>query len=127
VQDIVVGNKQFTEATKPSEIVSLLLNDEELANLENAPSTVDASTTKISEKRAGKQPEGVKSAPGVRDFWNEEGDDFFGQSNPAPVPTLGMDIEDDMTSPPPSEIMTTKKGKGTGAKRGRKKKIANGV
>ncbi|KAF8527985.1 SNF2 family N-terminal domain-containing protein [Hysterangium stoloniferum] len=127
VQDIVVGNKQFTEATKPSEIVSLLLNDEELANLGNAPSTVDASTTKVSERRAGKQPEDARNSSGVRDLWNEEGDDFFGQPNPAPVPALGVDIEDDMTPPPPSEITITKKGKGTGAKRGRKKKIANGV
>ena len=121
----MVGNKQFTEATKPSEIVSLLLNDEELANLGNASSVVDASASGngMSEKRAGKQPAGAATGgpSGVRDFWNEEGDDFFGQSNPAPPPSLGLDPEEDMT-PSPTEIV--KKGMGTGVKRGPKKKTA---
>ena len=35
VQDIVVGNKQFTDVAKPNEIVSLLLNDDELALIES--------------------------------------------------------------------------------------------
>lgn len=126
VQDIVVGNKQFTEATKPIELVSLFLDDEELANLGNASSAVDASAsgTRLSEKRAGKQPStsDVGGTSGVRDFWNEEGDGFFGQSNPAPPPSVGMDAEDDMTPPPVEMVSTRKKGKATGVKRGRKKK-----
>ncbi|KAF8584484.1 hypothetical protein K439DRAFT_1566811 [Ramaria rubella] len=128
VQDIVVGNKQFTEATKPSEIVSLLLNDEELANLGNAPSVVDASAsgTNLSEKRMGKQSATAEAGgpSGVHDFWNEEGDGFFYQSNPIPPPSLGMDAEDDMTPPPIEIIAAKKKGKTTGAKRGRKRKVA---
>jgi DNA helicase INO80 len=118
-----VGNKQFTEATKPSEIVSLLLNDEELANLGNAPSAVDASVSvaQPSTKQIGKQPEGSN----VRDLWNEEGDDFFGQPNIAAQGNAGMDADDDMTPPPLPEALhlTKRKGK-TGAKRGRKKKVS---
>ena len=34
VQDIVVGNKTFTDVAKPSEIVQLLLNEDQLANLD---------------------------------------------------------------------------------------------
>ena len=127
VQDIVVGNKQFTEATKPIELVSLFLDDEELANLGNASSAVEvaASGTRLSEKRAGKQPAttDVGGSSGVRDFWNEEGDGFFGQSNPAPPPSVGMDAEDDMTPPPVELVVAKKRGKATGAKRGRKKKV----
>jgi len=125
VQDIVVGNKQFTEATKPSEIVSLLLNDEELENLGTSTSAVDVSASgpSISDKRTGKQPEGS----GVRDLWNEEGDDFFGQSNG--LAAGNMEPEDDMTPPPLPEAvqLTKRKGKGTGAKRGRKRKINSGA
>ncbi|KIK96361.1 hypothetical protein PAXRUDRAFT_312720 [Paxillus rubicundulus Ve08.2h10] len=76
VQDIVVGNKNFTDVAKPSEIVQLLLNDEQLANIDNtnapAPST-----------QSGKQPatgSDSTSRDAVRDLWNDEGDDFFGHT-----------------------------------------------
>ena len=121
-----MGNKQFTEATKPIELVSLFLDDEELADLGNASSAVDASVSgaRLSEKRAGKQSTitDAGGSSGVRDFWNEEGDGFFGQSNPAP-PSVGMEAEDDMTPPPAEMVVAKKKGKVTGAKRGRKKKV----
>jgi len=67
VQDIVVGTKTFQDMAKPSEIVQLLLNDEQLANLDtkNLPSN----------HMSAKAVEGT-----VRDLWNEEGDDFFGHS-----------------------------------------------
>jgi len=77
VQDIVVGNKNFTDVTKPSEIVQLLLNDEQLASLDSS------TTTGLSTKRAGKRPAipagGAETEP-VRDLWNDEGDDFFGHT-----------------------------------------------
>ncbi|GJJ09521.1 hypothetical protein Clacol_003744 [Clathrus columnatus] len=120
VQDIVVGNKQFTEATKPSEIVSLLLNDEELANLENTGS-VDVPT--LSSKRLGKQPEGAA----IRDLWNEEGDDFFAQPNTIQNVGLAADVEDDMTPPPSEIILPKRRGKGGGGKRGRRRKAAHVV
>lgn len=105
----------------------MFLDDEELANLDNASSTVNASTsgTKLLDKRGGKQPTTVDAggSSNVRDFWNEEGDGFFGQSNPAPPPSLGMDAEDDMTPPPAEMIVARKKGKASGGKRGRKKKV----
>lgn len=115
-----MGNKQFTEATKPSEIVSLLLNDEELANLEKA-SSVDTST--LSSKRTGKQPEG----PAIRDLWNEEGDDFFAQQNTVQNVGLNAEIEDDMTPPPSEIILPKRRGKGVGVKRGRRRRAAHVV
>lgn len=55
---------------KPSEIVQLLLNDEQLANLDT--------------KNLPSNQMNAKAADGtVRDLWNEEGDDFFGHSGPA--------------------------------------------
>lgn len=111
-----MGNKQFTEATKPSEIVSLLLNDEELANLENT-SSVDAST--LSSKRSEKQPENATMG---RDLWNEEGDDFFTQPNTIQNVGSIAEIEDDMTPPASEMILPRRRGKGIGGRRGRKKK-----
>jgi chromatin-remodeling ATPase INO80 len=76
VQDIVVGNKNFTDVTKPSEIVQLLLNDDQLANIDSSnPSSAPS-------KKAGKRAVGAADGPSdtMRDLWNEEGDDFFGHS-----------------------------------------------
>jgi hypothetical protein len=76
VQDIVVGNKQFTEATTSKEIVSLLLDDDQLANLatKGMPSApgpaLDAQTAS-----ALQQPMATN-----RDLWADEGDEFFGSS-----------------------------------------------
>ncbi|KAL0072093.1 putative DNA helicase ino80 [Marasmius tenuissimus] len=66
VQDIVVGNKTLTDVAKPSEIVQLLLNDEQLAGLEQS----QANGTPSSAPKPG--------GDAMRDLWNEEGDDFFG-------------------------------------------------
>ncbi|KAF9229431.1 hypothetical protein BS17DRAFT_723199 [Gyrodon lividus] len=77
VQDIVVGNKNFTDVAKPSEIVQLLLNDEQLANIDNTNAPGPSS------KKSGKQPAtGFDNASrdAVRDLWNDEGDDFFGHT-----------------------------------------------
>ena len=72
MQDIVVGNKNFTDVTKPSEIVQLLLNEDQLANLE----TTAASSAK---KNGKKTPGQADTDAAVRDLWNDEGDEFFGQ------------------------------------------------
>ena len=69
VQDMVVGNKNFTDLTKPSEIVQLLLNEDQLANLD--PGNVDPSQS------LSGQPITNGSMPVSRELWNEEGDDFF--------------------------------------------------
>ena len=69
VQDMVVGNKNFTDLTKPSEIVQLLLNEDQLANLD--PGNVDPSQS------LSGQPIANGSMPVSRELWNEEGDDFF--------------------------------------------------
>ncbi|KAJ1301370.1 hypothetical protein OPQ81_008635 [Rhizoctonia solani] len=70
VQDIVVGNKQFTEATTSKEIVSLLLDDDQLANL---------ATKGMPDTQA--QPSGSSALMNSnRDLWADEGDEFFGSS-----------------------------------------------
>ncbi|KAI5124611.1 hypothetical protein M0805_004221 [Coniferiporia weirii] len=114
VQDIVVGNKQFTDVAKPNEIVSLLLNDDELANLEKNSSN-NAATSKKSGDRPG---EGTSQA--VRDLWAEEGDDFFGHSNP-PAASITPADEDDGTPDPSSNIRGKKRKGASGALRGRNK------
>jgi chromatin-remodeling ATPase INO80 len=107
VQDIVVGNKNFTDVTKPSEIVSLLLNDDQLANF-------SSSATGLSESNPDKRPAGGHpNEEPVRDLWNEEGDDFFGHS----AATGARDgMEDENNTPGPSRG----KKKNNGASRGRK-------
>lgn len=131
VQDIVVGNKQFTDVTKPNEIVSLLLNDDELANLEN-----QGSASSISGKRSNKRAAGStdETSQAVRDLWAEEGDDFFGHSGPAASATItDVPEDDDMTPVPASVSMRGKKRRGpnaggrgakAGAGKGQKRKHA---
>jgi len=120
VQDIVVGNKNFTDVTKPSEIVQLLLNDEQLANLETS--------NRLTGTRKDKST--ADQAP-VQDLWNEEGDDFFGHA--APQSTERQMDEDANNNAIPVASTSTRgkrrKSGATGATRGRKpgpkKKIAS--
>lgn len=111
VQDIVVGNKTFTDVTKPSEIVQLLLNEDQLANLDNNNSA--------SAKKNGKRPAVSADATdnAARDLWNEEGDEFFGHAGPS----LGASIQeiDDEGTPVPS-VGRRGRGGGGGSRRGRK-------
>ncbi|KAH8120417.1 SNF2 family N-terminal domain-containing protein [Phellopilus nigrolimitatus] len=108
VQDIVVGNKQFTDVAKPNELVSLLLNDDELANLE----------TQDPDNSAGPR----RTSQAVRDLWADEGDDFFGHSGPPAGATVAEIADEEDVTPGPSGSGTRgKKRKGpTGATRGRK-------
>ncbi|KAF5356342.1 hypothetical protein D9756_003876 [Leucocoprinus leucothites] len=112
VQDIVVGNKTFQDMAKPSEIVQLLLNDEQLANLDtnNLPSN----------HMSAKAVEGT-----VRDLWNEEGDDFFGHSGP---PGNAEQNDEDsgaaVTQSTKGRRRKTGSGPGRGRKPGPKKKEA---
>lgn len=109
MQDIVVGNKTFTDVTKPSEIVQLLLTDDQLANLE---------TTEPSTKSKGKKRADTVQADAGRDLWNEEGDDFFGQNNAGPAGNPADDEESG--TPVPTSGRGRKRGGGTGAPRGRR-------
>ncbi|CCM00896.1 uncharacterized protein FIBRA_02942 [Fibroporia radiculosa] len=119
VQDIVVGNKNFTDVTKPSEIVQLLLNEDQLASLDSGNST--------SSKSKSKKPADAAQANGsaVRDLWNEEGDEFFGHSGPmqSGLGNGGEAGDDDLGTPVPPHTSgrgRKRKGEGTGAPRGRK-------
>lgn len=73
-----MGNKNFTDVTKPSEIVQLLLNDEQLASLQ--------SSSQLSANEQGKSTGGkaAQQEP-LQDLWNDEGDDFFGHTASAPA------------------------------------------
>lgn len=73
-----MGNKNFTDVTKPSEIVQLLLNDEQLASLESSNRLPGTRKDKSTDDKRNNQES-------VRDLWNEEGDDFFGHTAPAPT------------------------------------------
>ncbi|EGO04005.1 hypothetical protein SERLA73DRAFT_102360 [Serpula lacrymans var. lacrymans S7.3] len=76
VQDIVVGNKNITDVAKPSEIVQLLLNDDQLAGLDPS-GNVGLSSQQTGKRQAKAAPSGGEPE---RDLWNDEGDDFFGHS-----------------------------------------------
>ncbi|THH31999.1 hypothetical protein EUX98_g2177 [Antrodiella citrinella] len=126
VQDIVVGNKNFTDVTKPSEIVQLLLNEDQLANLDNAASS--------SSKKAGKKvAQAEPSESAVRDLWNEEGDEFFGHSSAqaaAGAAEAGDEDESQVPTPTPGrgrkrkgESGTSTRGRKAGGRGGRKKAV----
>jgi len=121
VQDIVVGNKNFTDVTKPSEIVQLLLNDEQLASLES-------SNRLPGNRKDNPGDEKQDDQTAVRDLWNEEGDDFFGHTATVPA-----ERQDDESVPVVSHSTRGKRRKPgtTGATRGRKpgpkKKVASHV
>lgn len=99
-----MGNKNLTDVTKPSEIVQLLLNDEQLASLEPSNHLAGESQNGDKQKQAA-----------VRDMWNDDGDDFFGHTAVASV-----DRQDENPASAPSQ---SKRGKGRKAgtsTRGRK-------
>jgi chromatin-remodeling ATPase INO80 len=100
VQDIVVGNKQLMDIAKPSEIVSLLLNDDELANLDST-ATLSGADSKETPKPFPRES---------RDLWVDDGDDFFGATN---------NVADNAMAPIREEENQTPTPKGP-AKRGRK-------
>ena len=104
VQDMVVGNKNFTDLTKPSEIVQLLLNEDQLANL-------DSGNVDPSQSLSG-QPVTNGSMPVSRELWNEEGDDFFtSATSNAPGNAGGT----------PLDVIEDEAGTGNGAKKKRAK------
>jgi len=121
VQDIVVGNKQFTEVAKPKEIVSLLLNDDELANLEKQGSDKALAAKSNNKKVAGATSE---TSQAVREMWAEEGDDFFGQggSNQMAAIPEGAEGEGEPASQPKSTRGRKRGGGASGRGRGRGKR-----
>ncbi|KAI0785971.1 SNF2 family N-terminal domain-containing protein [Abortiporus biennis] len=116
VQDIVVGNKNFTDVTKPSEIVQLLLNEDQLTNLD---SNAAASGTKKNGKKAAAASDAADSS--VRDLWNEEGDEFFGHSAQGQAVSSAFiePLDDDGTPAPSTNQGKKRRGNGTST-RGRK-------
>lgn len=98
VQDIVVGNKTFTDATKPSEIVQLLLNEDQLASLDASNGVPGAVST-------GSVTETSKATvASTRDLWTEEGDEFFGHSGPTQSgpQDIGKEAEEGTGTPKPA-------------------------
>ncbi|KAF8559204.1 hypothetical protein OG21DRAFT_707459 [Imleria badia] len=115
VQDIVVGNKNFTDVAKPSEIVQLLLNDEQLANIDNTNGS--GLPSKKSGKRPGTGPASANN-DAVRDLWNDEGDDFFGHLANQGNATADKGEEDGTVAAPTRG--KKRKGGSSGASRPRK-------
>ncbi|KAJ3895043.1 SNF2 family DNA-dependent ATPase [Lentinula edodes] len=83
VQDIVVGSKNFTDVAKPSEIVQLLLNDEQLASLDTSGS------------QGGANSKGKGVADSTQDLWIEEGDEFFAGPQSTAVGASGIEAAED--------------------------------
>ncbi|KAL5535629.1 INO80 [Sanghuangporus sanghuang] len=126
VQDIVVGNKQFTDVTKPKEIVSLLLNDDELANLDKADT--DGSVRRV-DSRAGEA-----ASQAARALMADEEDDFFSNSGPNTGGGI-VEFEDEEGGTPGPATSTrgkrrngptssTRGGRKPGPKRGYKRRTA---
>lgn len=116
VQDIVVGNKNLTDVAKPSEIVQLLLNDEQFAGLDTS-ATADLSA---------EIPANGSTEP-IRDLWDEDGDDdFFGHSNPSAVANSQVEaLQEENGDPMPSSGRGKKRKPGNrGGRRGGKRKAA---
>ncbi|KAK0478503.1 SNF2 family DNA-dependent ATPase [Armillaria novae-zelandiae] len=113
VQDIVVGNKNLTDVAKPSEIVQLLLNDEQFAGLD----------TSATAELSSEMPANGSTEP-IRDLWDEEGDDdFFGHSNSAVVNGQADAPPEENGDPVPSSGRGRKRKTGTrGGRRGGKRK-----
>ncbi|KAF8078491.1 SNF2 family DNA-dependent ATPase [Lyophyllum atratum] len=111
VQDIVVGNKNITDVAKPSEIVQLLLNDEQLAAL-------NSSTAQLSGSQHVDVTTGETEKP-AQDLWNDDEDDFFGHSAPS-THVLAPDGDDNGTPIPTSTRGKKRKTGATGAPRGRR-------
>jgi chromatin-remodeling ATPase INO80 len=111
-----VGNKNFTDVTKPSEIVQLLLNDDQLA-------TLNTSTSPSMSTNQG-TTEGTKNSAGgpVQDLWNDEEDNFFGHSGTTAT-TVAPDVVDADTPISNSTRGKKRKTGTTGATRGRKSTV----
>ena len=94
MQDIVVGSKNVTDVTKPSEIVQLLLNDQQLSTLK---------TSKPSDLSPNYLLDG--STTPAQDLWNDEEDNFFGHTAPLAPPSA---LEGDENGTP---VPTNTRGK----------------
>ena len=139
VQDIVVGNKAYSETgmAKPQEIVSLLLDDDELAEsmlrrkqADEAQLALDKAENaramharrRLNKAQAAEAAANVSEAPGLNWALEDDEDDFFG-AKPPPA----EDEVDDVQPEAPKKRSKTKKGAdangephGTSPKRARK-------
>ncbi|EJD52138.1 hypothetical protein AURDEDRAFT_111600 [Auricularia subglabra TFB-10046 SS5] len=111
VQDAVVGNKQVNEATKPTEIAQLLLNDDELANF-NDETAVNGDAA----KRNGKATAPANTSWSLRDAWVDEGDDFFGHSATPNNFGNDMNVDDEPVQPAATTSGRGKRGRGRGSR-----------
>lgn len=97
--------------TKPSEIVQLLLNDEQLATFSSSASQVPdgrSATTNGAEKKS------------AQDFWDDEEDNFFGHST---LSASAPDADDQGTPVHTSARGKKRKPGASGAPRGRRSGI----
>ena len=105
--------------------MSLLLNDDELANLEKQSANSEGSGKGLS-----KIPATASSVNelAVKDLWADEGDDFFGQPSSASHNVPDVAEEDDTgTIPSAASLRGRKKYGASGAPRGRKSNPTKGT
>ena len=99
--------------------MQLLLNEDQLANLDNTTASASAPSKKSGKKAA----QGETGDSAVRDLWNEEGDEFFGQSAAGPTGSGGSgepaDEDESQVPTPTSGRGRKRRGDGTST-RGRK-------
>jgi DNA helicase INO80 len=116
VQDIVVGNKQFGEGAMPSDLASILLNEEvDLAKLgqEAAKNASSASSSNPVPK-----PRQSRSSIVPLDGWNDDGDDFFGHSSFGNAnAALGSGTVPGTPQPEPEVKVKKKRGRKPGPKK----------
>ena len=106
MSDIVVGNKGFTEIAKPNEIVSLLLDDDELKTLDQG--SIDSAA----------RNNGAGASSSMK--WDDDGDDFFGGGQPNTI----NDDDEEIAGGQATPAKTKAKGKGRPSMRGKKKSLA---
>ncbi|SAM58812.1 related to INO80-ATPase with chromatin remodeling and helicase activity [Ustilago bromivora] len=134
VQDIVVGTKAYSETgmAKPQEIVSLLLDDDELAEsmlrkkqaeeAQNAQDKADSARAMVAKRRLNKDRAAAAArspGPAANTQWSleDDEDDFFG----ARPPSKG-DTDTAETTPQPQ---LKKRGGASSSKRGRVSEAAS--
>ncbi|KOS13902.1 ino80-atpase with chromatin remodeling and helicase activity [Malassezia pachydermatis] len=123
VQDIVVGNKAYSESgmAKPQEIVSLLLDDDELADsmlrrkqadeAQQAQDKADnarAMHARRKQNKAAQRESTSVVAPGVNWALDDDEDDFFGAKPPPP------DEPEESTKQPRKRVKRESDGKRRG-------------
>jgi DNA helicase INO80 len=114
VQDVVVGNKGLNDVAKPSEIASLFMDDEELAESVAKRKQAEAhgyTATAVGQERKSAFGDSLR-------IDEDEGDDFFSAKR-----QVANDDDDEAPSGARTPVPTKKRAKKDGPKPPRAKKV----